>query len=79
MLLKSQWVSHVVFGTTGEAIKLHVPALAAGDGFTYTLPFWHEIGWSRGRFELTLEADSTGVVNESSETNNVSSVTKTVP
>ena len=79
LTMKSQWANGVLFGTTGNPVRLHVPALAAGAEFSYTLPFWSHADLVHGRYELLLEADIHNSVAETNESNNVASVTATRP
>ncbi len=47
-----------------------VPALPSGHVFNFAMPFWAELAWAPGSYNLLLQADAAIAVPESNEANN---------
>jgi hypothetical protein len=53
-----------------NAAVIEVPALEPGESFDHALPFWDEMAWKPGTYELTLTADAGDAITEDDEDNN---------
>jgi hypothetical protein len=60
-------------------LVIQVPGIAAGNVFNHTLPFWGELEWQPGSYNLLLEADPGKVVAETNEGNNFGGAVLTKP